>query len=176
MHAVRRATHADVPFMYEMLYEAASIGYILRGVERPPKEEVLPALSNERYLARWGRTGDAGTIAEGSDGAKLGAAWYRLFSPEERGNGIVARPNTPELAIGVAEDARGRGIGGALIEALFAVARDAGYARMVLSVDPANPAQRLYRRCGFRDLPKGDPHAGTSILMAADLRLDAPTR
>jgi ribosomal protein S18 acetylase RimI-like enzyme len=53
---------------------------------------------------------------------------------------------------------------------LLAQARVAGFARLVLSVNPENPAQRLYRRCGFRDLPPGNPHAGTSILMAVELQ------
>jgi GNAT superfamily N-acetyltransferase len=169
MHTIRAATNGDLLFMADMLYEAATIAYVLRGVERPAKDEVLRHPSNVRYLDGWGRARDAGMIAEDTDGAKLGAAWYRLFSPGERGDGVIALPDTPELGIGVAEDARGRGIGGALIEALFTVARDAGFARMVLSVDRENPAHRLYERCGFRDLPEGDPHAGTSILMAADL-------
>jgi hypothetical protein len=44
-----------------------------------------------------------------------------------------------------------------LLDALVAQARVAGYARLVLSVNPKNPAQRLYRRCGFCDLPSGNP-------------------
>jgi ribosomal protein S18 acetylase RimI-like enzyme len=169
MHNIRPATPDDVPFMADMLYEAATISYVLRGVPRPTKEEALPPLSNERYLAAWGREGDAGVIAEDAGGEKLGAAWYRVFSLDERGNGVVAWPDTPEVAIGVAEDARGRGVGQGLLDALLAQARVAGFARLVLSVNPENPAQRLYRRCGFRDLPPGNPHAGTSILMAVEL-------
>jgi ribosomal protein S18 acetylase RimI-like enzyme len=169
MHIIRPATHADLPFMAEMLYEAATIGWVLRGQPRPSKDQVLREPSNAHYLDGWGRAGDAGVIAEGESGAKLGAAWYRQFAAGDRGNGIVAWPETPEVAIGVAEETRGRGVGGALLLALLASARDAGYTRLVLSVDPLNPAQRLYRRCGFRDLPAGDPHAGTSILMEAVL-------
>jgi GNAT superfamily N-acetyltransferase len=163
------ATADDLPFMADMLYEAATIGYVLRGVERPPFDEVVRQPSNAHYLDGWGRAGDAGVIAADSSGLKLGAAWYRQFAPDERGNGVVAWPETPEVAIGVAESARGVGVGGALLRALLGTARDAGYSRLVLSVDPLNPAHRLYERCGFRDLPEGDPHAGTSIMMAADL-------
>jgi ribosomal protein S18 acetylase RimI-like enzyme len=167
--SVRPPTPADLPFMSDMLYEAATIGYVLRGTERPPPDEVLRQPSNAHYVDDWGRAGDAGVIAENADGAPVGAAWYRQFTPDERGNGVVAWPDTPEVAIGVAEAARGRGVGEALLRALLTTARDAGYARIVLSVDPLNPAHRLYERVGFRDLPAGDPHAGTSIMMQADL-------
>jgi GNAT superfamily N-acetyltransferase len=165
MLEVRPATPADLPFMRDMLYEAATVGYVLRDQPPPPMDEVLAHPSNARYLDGWGRSGDDGLIAE--DGAPLGAAWYRLFAPHERGDGIVAHHNVPEVAIAVVPRARGRGVGRALLEALLRTARDAGYAQLMLSVDPANPARRLYARCGFVELPPGNPHAGTSVLMEA---------
>ena len=154
--------------MADMLYEAATIGYVLRGVDPPSRDDVLSQPSNAHYLDGWGRAGDAAVIAEDA-GERLGAAWYRQFTPDDRGNGIVAWRDVPEVAIAVAKEARGRGVGGALLRALLDAARDAGYARIVLSVDPMNPAHRLYERVGFRDLPADDPHAGTSIIMAAEL-------
>lgn len=162
MYTIRPATSADLPFMLDMLYEAAIVAPEIRAM---PKRDALDAPGIARYLDGWGRPGDAGVIAEDPDGGKLGAAWYRIFSPGERGDGIIARRDTPELSIGVCADARGRGIGGALIEALLRRARDAGCRHVVLSVNADNAAVRLYRRCGFRDLPPGNPYAGTSILM-----------
>ncbi len=50
---------------------------------------------------------------------------------------------------------RGRGIGTALIEALFAEARLAGK-EVSISVEKFNPAQRLYRRLGFREHAEND--------------------
>jgi ribosomal protein S18 acetylase RimI-like enzyme len=50
---------------------------------------------------------------------------------------------------------RGRGIGTALIEALFAEARLAGK-EVSISVEKYNPAQRLYRRLGFRPYAEDD--------------------
>ena len=128
---------------------------------------MLPETSSERYLDGWGRRGDIGVIAEMA-GAPCGAAWVRLFAPEERGDGVIARPDTPELAIGVEPAQRGRGTGEAMLRDLLRRAREAGYARIVLSVNPLNPARRLYERCGFVALPEGDPHAGTSVMMEAE--------
>jgi ribosomal protein S18 acetylase RimI-like enzyme len=50
---------------------------------------------------------------------------------------------------------RGRGIGTALIEALFAEARGVGK-EVSISVEKFNPAQRLYRRLGFREYAEDD--------------------
>ncbi len=49
----------------------------------------------------------------------------------------------------------GRGIGTALIEAMFAEARLAGKG-VTISVEKFNPAQRLYRRLGFREYAEDD--------------------
>jgi ribosomal protein S18 acetylase RimI-like enzyme len=46
---------------------------------------------------------------------------------------------------------RGRGVGGAILEALMATARDSG-ARIAAHVEKFNPALRLYRRLGFVDV------------------------
>jgi GNAT superfamily N-acetyltransferase len=171
MHTIRDATRPDLPFMREILYEAAAVGWTLRGEAPPPIDEVLAHPSNTRYIDGWGREGDAGVVAEDAARAKLGAAWFRIFSAAERGDGIVAEQGVPEIAIAVAATARGRGVGEALIVALKQVARDGGYAALDLSVDPANPARRLYARCGFIELPAGNPHAGGSVLMRCELEV-----
>jgi ribosomal protein S18 acetylase RimI-like enzyme len=50
---------------------------------------------------------------------------------------------------------RGRGVGGAVIEALQTAARAAAKA-ILLSVDKTNPALRLYRRLGFTETADRD--------------------
>jgi len=49
----------------------------------------------------------------------------------------------------------GRGIGTALLEAMFAEARMAGKG-VTISVEKFNPAQRLYKRLGFREYAEDD--------------------
>jgi ribosomal protein S18 acetylase RimI-like enzyme len=49
----------------------------------------------------------------------------------------------------------GRGIGTALLEAIFAEARLSGKG-VTISVEKFNPAQRLYRRLGFREYAEDD--------------------
>jgi GNAT superfamily N-acetyltransferase len=49
----------------------------------------------------------------------------------------------------------GRGIGTALLEAMFAEARLSGKG-VTISVEKFNPAQRLYRRLGFREYAESE--------------------
>ena len=139
---VRAATAADLPFLQAMLYEAAS----WRPESQPPLETVLGDPHAARYLTGWGRLGDAGVVAE--DDRPIGAAWFRLFPFDELGYGFVAE-DVPQLTIGVVATARGRGVGTRLLEALVDVARGDGYRAISLSVEPDNPARRLYERTGF---------------------------
>ncbi len=100
----------------------------------------------------------------------MGAAWYRLFEPSDRGNGILAERDVPELAIALAPELRGRGIGGALLAELAWVAASDGFHQLVLSVDPHNArAVRLYQRSGWVLVDTEDPARGTSLIMRLDL-------
>ena len=140
---VRHATTADLDFLRAMLYEAAT----WRHRPRPPAETVLAEPATARYQRGWGRHGDSALIAE-EDDCPVGAAWYRLFPEDDAGYGFVAT-DVPELSIGVAAEARGHGIGTRLLDALIADARDGGFPALSLSVEPDNPAVRLYERAGF---------------------------
>jgi phosphinothricin acetyltransferase len=81
------------------------------------------------------------------DGTVVGwarAGSYSAFPPY-RGVG--------ELAIYVTADARGGGVGRALVEGLADVARKRGYWKLVAKVFPANEASvSLLHRCGWRDV------------------------
>ncbi len=77
------------------------------------------------------------------------AAWLRLLPEHDRGYGFVDAA-TPELSIGVVPTHRGRGIGSLLLNALVVPARAQRHEALSLSVEPDNPARRLYERCGFQ--------------------------
>jgi GNAT superfamily N-acetyltransferase len=114
----------------------------------------VPGSLVSRYARGWGRPGDTAVIAlEG--GFPVGAAWFRLFPPAEPGYGFVDE-STPELAIAVVPSKRGHGIGDELLLALLARAKEAGYQRLSLSVEPGNPARKLYERHGFEVVDEGD--------------------
>ena len=163
MFVIREVEPSDLPFLWDMLWEAAAVD---AGMRVHGKKAALASPLNRKYLAGWGRPGDAGVVAFDDTGQRLGAAWYRAFPVEAPGYGFVAA-DVPELSIGVREDARGRGVGTALIEALLRTARNQGYRAVSLSVDRENPARALYERSGFRDAGVSIPEDSSVTMIAA---------
>ncbi len=157
--SVREGGPADLPFLRAMLYEALTWR---AGIAHPSPEELLGDPKLARYLDGWGRAGDRAMVAVDGDGLSIGAAWFRLFEADEPGFGFVAE-DIPELSVAVADGWRGRGVGGALLEALIRAAGPSGFGALSLSVEPDNPALRLYRRLGFREVG-GDEGARTMVL------------
>ena len=141
---IRRAGQQDVRFLRDMLHHAF---YWREG----GSAEDEPTY---RYVYNWGRPGDAGVIAL-DEGFPVGAAWYRLFTDDQPGYGFIDE-RTPELAIAVVPSKRGHGIGDELLQELIAKAKAAGYGRLSLSVEPGNPARKLYERHGFAVVDEGD--------------------
>jgi GNAT superfamily N-acetyltransferase len=106
------------------------------------------------FCRGWGRPGDTGLVAE-EEGRRVGVVWYRFFIEASHGEGFVDE-DTPELVIAVVRDARGRGVGRALLEAIHERARRQGVRRISLSADHENPARRLYGALGYRELAERD--------------------
>jgi ribosomal protein S18 acetylase RimI-like enzyme len=160
MVRIREATALDLPFLEAMLYEA----FFWSGeTERPALVEMRTRPEFNTLLAGWGRIGDAAFLADAAD-ATAGAAWFRLWTPEEHSYGFVDR-QTPELGIAVARPFRGRGIGRQLLRSLIECARQHKYQRLSLSVAPGNPARALYEAEGFQKVGE----VGTSWTMLREL-------
>ena len=136
---IRTGGARDVRFLRDMLHHA----YYWR--ERSPGVGPGPVAL---YVKGWGRPGDTAVIGL-VDGFPVGAAWYRLFRASQPGFGFVDE-RTPELAVAVVPNARGKGVGGALLDALLERARAAGHAALSLCVDRENTgAIRVYEQHGF---------------------------
>jgi ribosomal protein S18 acetylase RimI-like enzyme len=160
---VRRGGPQDARFLRDMLHHA----YYWK--ERAPGSGPGPV---QLYVKGWGRRGDTAVVAI-EDGFRVGAAWFRLFSAKLPGFGFVDE-QTPELAIAVVPSRRGRGVGDALLTALFARAREAGHGALSLCVDRQNEgAIAVYRRHGFEPVSESED----SIIMraASSIRPDNDT-
>jgi len=153
---LRPTNSSDFGFLEEMLFEAF---FWDSSQARPPFAAFRSTAEFEKLLAGWGRGGDRAVVAE-SEAMRVGAAWYRLWTPETHSYGFVDVA-TPEVAIAVHSDHRSRGIGRALLGELLEAARADGFAALSLSVDPSNGALRLYESLGFRRVGK----VGTSWTM-----------
>jgi GNAT superfamily N-acetyltransferase len=117
------------------------------GRRLPPRLLLVRIPQVSIFWKGWGRPGDTGLVAE-RDGARIGLAWYRLFTADRHGEGFVDE-ETPEVAVAVVDGHRGGGVGTALMEAIHARARADGLTRISLSVDHDNPARHLYERLGY---------------------------
>lgn len=148
---IRRAGAQDLSFLRDMLRHAY---YARWGTDAD-----VPL---GRYVEGWGRPGDTALVAI-DEYRPVGAAWYRLFEAAEPGYGFVDEA-TPELTIAVVPSRRGRGLGGELLRALLEGARSAGFEQVSLSVEPDNPALRLYEENGFT---KVGERGGAWVMLAS---------
>ncbi len=141
---LRPLTADDGALLRDYLYEAL---FVTDGAPPLPRE-IIDRPEVARYVAGWGRPGDAGWLAlESASSGDVGAAWLRLWQANDTGYGFVAL-DTPELSVAVRPGWRGRGVGTRLLERLLREA-DERHDAISLSVSRTNPAVRLYRRLGF---------------------------
>jgi ribosomal protein S18 acetylase RimI-like enzyme len=151
-----------------MLLEAVN----WRGEQIFTRDDVLREAKLAQYVTGWMREGDFGVIAEDETVTPMGAPWARTFPQTEPGYGFVA-PGFPQLSLAVSPRHRGRGVGGALLEALIARARKraaeggaASAVRLSLSVENGNTVAQLYRACGFTVMGR-EGNSDTMLLRVA---------
>jgi GNAT superfamily N-acetyltransferase len=132
---VRDADAKDKAFIVEMARLASTIE------DRP-----LPPKDAADVISMLPGPDDYAVVALDEAGRRRGAAWCSIQRPplfdDDDGNPI------PEIAIAVVPDARGQGIGTALIEAL-ALRAARKFDHLALNVHLRNPAARLYTRTEF---------------------------
>ena len=131
---VRRARREDVDALVELFVAVVDEERWL-GAEPP----VDPAAQRERFL-------------EHVDGSAKGASVVAVAGEEIVGHARVdlAPYNVTGLWMMVAAPWRGRGVGGALVDAIVEASRELGAHKVALQVWPHNQAaRRLYRRHGF---------------------------
>jgi ribosomal protein S18 acetylase RimI-like enzyme len=139
----------------QLLREYLRLSIFVRPGDPPPPAEIVDRPEIGCYVDAWGRYGDDGVLAlDDHTGADLGAAWLRLWPGLDTGYGFVDRA-TPELAIAVRAEHRGRGIGSCLLDALLDRASQRHRA-VSLSVARDNPSVALYQRFGFRAIAAAD--------------------
>jgi ribosomal protein S18 acetylase RimI-like enzyme len=149
---IRPASIEDLPFLWEMLFEAAAVSDPVREMGKE-KALALPFIAH--ILENFGQKDDFGFVAETAGKVLIGAVWARLFPAEAKGYGFVSA-EIPELAIAVAPGFRGMGAGARLLEELIREARKLKFPALSLSVDRLNPALKLYERAGFADAGVSD--------------------
>ncbi len=137
---IRRLNKSEVSLLKEFTYLAV---YVPQGVIIPPKSIVeLPEL--RVYYQDFGKqAGDVCLVAE-ADNKIVGAVWTRIVNDFAH-----IDDNTPSLAIAVAKESRGKGVGTRLLNKMLDVLKDEGFLSVSLSVQKENFAVKMYKRAGF---------------------------
>jgi len=136
-YRIRDLTVADEPILWTMLMYAA---------HEPSLASVQSQPILTRYVERWGRIGDMGSVAIMGEKA-IASAWLRLGSENDIGFGYIA-PDIPELAMAVLPEYRGSGVGTTLLKQVLRSAEGL-FPAICLSVRSDNPVVNLYQRLGF---------------------------
>lgn len=159
MYIIRPFTPADLPLMEEFLYQA---------IFQRPGTPVIPRSELEKpsirvYIDRFGEYPDDHCLCAELDGAVVGMVWVRNI----KGFGSIDE-TTPEFAISLLPDARGKGIGTALMRAMLKLLREKGYPQTSLAVQKDNYAVKMYKSVGFAVIGENDQE----YIMLCDLRKD----
>ncbi|BDY26686.1 hypothetical protein hbim_00601 [Mycolicibacterium mageritense] len=147
---LRAATAADQAFVIEMARHACVI-----------EDWPLPDPDDDEVLGMLPAPGEVPIIAEDLAGEPVGAVWTWHNDPPLRVDASGA--SVPELCIGVAPGRRGAGIGGMLLDALFARCAQTMDV-MCTNVHLRNPARHLYRRKGFKLAGQGRGPLGLAMI------------
>jgi GNAT superfamily N-acetyltransferase len=153
---------------------------VLRDAGRPGDLGWVLMAHGERYAAEYGWSVEAVTARIVADFARdavpgRDAAWIADLDGRRVGSVLCVRQDaaTAKLRLLLVEpDARGLGVGRALVERCTAFARSAGYARLVLwTNEPLAAARGIYLAAGFelvdseRHTDFGDELVGQSYVL-----------
>ena len=141
---IRPVKEHELPLMEEFLYLA-----IFQKDESSllPRDVIYePSLSI--YFKGWGKHGDYCLAAD--DGVRIaGMAWTRILNGEIKGFGSID-DETPEFAVSILKEYRGKGIGTALMREMLGLLKQEGYLKASLAVQKDNYAVNMYIAVGFK--------------------------
>lgn len=137
--SVRPATKTDVPAITRIYNQGI--------VDRVATLETDERDEDERRAWLVSREERHPVVVAERGGSVVGWGSLNSFNPRP------AYRHVADISVYVEREARGTGVGRALLDRLVELAREIGYHKLVLATFPFNPAgQALYRRAGFREV------------------------
>lgn len=137
--SVRPATETDVPAITRIYNQGI--------VDRVATLETDERDEDERRAWLVSREERHPVVVAERGGSVVGWGSLNSFNPRP------AYRHVADISVYVEREARGTGVGRALLDRLVELAREIGYHKLVLATFPFNPAgQALYRRPGFREV------------------------
>lgn len=140
----------EIPLLQDFLYEA---------IFQRDENSLLPRSIVERpeikvFIEEFGKEDDHCLVAEAGNKI-VGAVWTRILSGPVKGFGNIDS-ETPEFAISLYKDFRGKGIGTMLMISMLRLLKEKGYAKASLAVQKDNYALGMYLKVGFSIIDEND--------------------
>lgn len=140
---IRELREDEKGLIPEFLYEA-----IFQRVGEPiVSKDIIYQPDLRNYFEDFGRKGDYCLIAE-VENMVVGAVWTRIWNGDLKGYAYID-DMTPELAISLYKEYRGKRIGTRLMKSMLTLLKREGYERISLSVQKDNYAFAMYKEVGF---------------------------
>ncbi len=130
-------------FIYESIFQGNADKLLPRTVIQAPSIWV--------YVDEFGSKKDDYCFVAEENNLIVGAVWVRCI----KGFGHLDR-NTPEFAISVYPEYRGKGIGTNLMKTMIEHLKNSGYHQTSLSVQKANRAYKMYLNVGFEVISESE--------------------
>jgi RimJ/RimL family protein N-acetyltransferase len=140
---IRSFRDDDRPVLKDLLYEA-----VLQSNDSPLPRDIVEKPEMAVYIRDFGTQKDDFCLLAELNGKVTGGIWIRILAGAVKGYGHVDT-ETPELVVSLFRAYRKQGIGTQLMRKMIEHVREKGYKQVSLSVQKANDAVRMYRKCGF---------------------------
>ena len=138
--------HLLKEFAYQAIFQRDANVMIPRTVLDDPKVKV--------FYEDFGKTDDECLVVE-ADNKVVGAVWTRILSGETKGFGNIDE-HTPEFAISLFKEYRGKGLGTKLMKTMLELLKQKGYKMTSLAVQKDNYAVNMYKNVGFNVIKELD--------------------
>lgn len=142
-YLIRPIKTNEIPLLADFLYEAI----FQRDENNPIPRSVIEQPEIKVFIKDFGKRDDNCLVAVVDDKI-VGAVWTRILSGAVRGFGNVDE-HTPEFAISLYRQYRGKGIGTRLMRDMLALLKEKGYVQTSLAVQKDNYAIKMYEKVGF---------------------------
>ena len=147
-YIIRELRETEIYLLEDFLYQAV--------FQRDEKNLIPRSVINEPgvgvYIENFGKQDDLCLVAE-ADNKIIGAVWTRILCGEVKGFGNIDN-STPEFAVSLYKEYRGKGIGTALMKSMLQLLKEKGYEKTSLSVHKDNYAVKMYQNVGFSIIGK----------------------
>ena len=142
-YQIRPIKSGENALLSDFLYEAI---FQRDGDKRIPKS-ILKQAEMKVYIEDFGKEDDCCLVAVVND-KPIGAVWTRILCGKVKGFGNIDG-KTPEFAISLYKEYRGKGIGTQLMFEMLSVMKEKGYRQTALADQKDNYAVKMYQKVGF---------------------------